>query len=736
MRIGVESYRHFLLPVISFPSVLPLNSQILPGHNQETYQRLQLALEATPPPQLWVAVCDDVPLQRQLAVTLEDRLHQQIERGGTTQLFFTVEAPNLVQQIQEWQQDITQKSPQLLQILGIEQLTHQRSDVQYQFLRSLRGLHPLWQQLGCSLLLWLPRPWLKQVQRSAPILCQTVFEFIGEPTPLLVADTELTKMPPPPIRQWQSWGQPAPEPPSIRQEVPNTLATPEATEVSASSVTQEDGTTAKAASTDLPTFSDSLWQRLQIDLQGMERPLQVDLDLQESESAPPSGFDTVIANSGKTTYPIGAVTVVNNAADSASTEVKPGVDEESGKPPITGSPWSEAQPSEMATTTARDPWTIAYELRDRVQAGDHSLAAVEATIQQYERLEAEAPATPHRTEALNDLGSLYWLWAQQAAETAIYQQRLARSCALYEAALSPLSPSTSADVLSRLHSNLGSVYSLIATYQNPMAYAGKAVKAFHRALQYTPVEAFPTEYATLQTHLGTAYWSLAQHSQEATHLHRAIAAYQEALRQASPQEMPQTYAQLQNNLGIALWSLARHERPVFLLEQAIAAYKSALAHRTLSTNPASCAATHNNLATAYWDLGGHYPEQSSEQKQAWQQAITAYETALMITTQTAAENVAFDVLATHHSVGVVYDQLAIALAPQTEAQSVLLNRAIAHYVKALIGWETEGETATETALQAIIRNLHLQARYLGVEAQRRSLNQMPATWLPQIWSKL
>lgn len=734
MRIEVESYRHFLVPVISFPSVLPLNSQILPGHNQETYQRLQSALEATPPHQLWVAVCDDVPLQRQLAVTLEDRLHQQVGDSSAAQLIFTVEAPNLVQQIQGWQQGITRESPRLLQVLGIEQLTHQRSDVQYQFLRSLRGLYSLWQQLDCSLLLWLPRPWLKQVKRSAPVLCQTVFEFIGEPTPLAPTANEATRTTPNPMRQWQSWGQPAPEPPSIRQETTNTLATPESTTVPASSGNQSgEPTTDTAAAVDLPTFSDTLWQRLQVDLQGLES--------RETEllPPPPAELNMAITQADSAAYPIDAVAVVPDAVDSiddASTEVIPPIHETTDELPISGSPWAEAQPGEVDVAIARNPWAIAYELRDRVQAGDQSMGAVEATIQQYERLEAEDPATPHRTEALNDLGSLYWLWAQQAAAMEIYQQRLARSCALYEAAMSPVSPGTSADVLSRLHSNLGSVYSLVAAYQDPIAYAGKAVKAFHRALQYTPVETLPTEYATLQTHLGTAYWSLAQHSQEATHLHRAIAAYQEALRQASPQDMPQTYAQLQNNLGIALWSLARHERPVFLLEQSIAAYKSALAHRTLSANPASCAATHNNLATAYWDLGGHYPEQSAEQKQAWQQAITAYETALMITAQTAMENVAFDIWATHHSVGVVYDQLAIALAPQTEAQGVLLNRAITHYVEALTGWETDEATATETALQAIIRNLHLQARYLGGDAQRRSLNQLPANWLPQIWSKL
>ncbi len=706
MRIEVEFYRH-LSPVIPSPSVLPLDSQILPGHNQETYQRLQTALEATPPHALWIAVCDDLPLQRQLAITLEDRLRQQVGAIAPTQLIFDVTVPNLGQQMQMWAAQTDH--PPLLQVLGIEQLTHQSSDHQYQFVRSLRSLVGQWSSLNCSLLLWMPRPWLKQVRRVAPDLCQAVFEFMGDPTPLPTATGEQAPPPTPlPIRQWQHLGRPAPEPPSIRQDLPEALTHwPESTAVPAmpgeAQTAESDGS---SVPDDLPTFSEALWNSLQADLDRLER--------REMELLPPPA-DSVDAES------LGELTT-----DLPLTEVMAQA----------GSPWAEAEPSDWSVPLQRDPWLIAYELRDRVQAGDHSAATVQATIQQYERLQAEDAATPRRTETLNDLGSLYWLWAQQAAETDTYQQRLARSCTLYEAASAPISPGTSADVLSRLHSNLGSVYSLLAAHQDPLPYLGKAVKSFHRALQYTPVETAPVDYATLQTHLGTAYWSLAQHTQEATHLHRAIAAYQEALRQAPPQRMPQTYAQLQNNLGIALWSLARHERPIFLLEQAIAAYKSALAHRTLESDPVSCAATHNNLATAYWDLGGHYPEQSADQKQTWQQAITAYETALMIAAQVNSEAMAFDVWATHHSVGVVYDQLAIALAPHTEAQQTLLSRALNHYVQALIGWQSTDTAATETVMQAIVRNLQLQTRYLGIDAQQRSLSQIPADWLPKIWRQL
>jgi tetratricopeptide (TPR) repeat protein len=368
--------------------------------------------------------------------------------------------------------------------------------------------------------------------------------------------------------------------------------------------------------------------------------------------------------------------------------------------------------------------------------GDSSPATLESAIQHYEMLLTYPQSVAHPTEALNDLGSFYWLWAQQAQVITVYVERLMHSSSLYEAALAPVSPGTEAVILARVHTNLGSVYSLLAAHQDPVTYLNKAVRAFVRALHYTPVESFPTEYATLQTHLGTAYWSLAQHTQEGSHLHRAIVAYQEALHHAQPQTSPLSYAQLQNNLGIALWSLSRYGTPIPLLEKAIGAYRTALAYRTLDVDTAGCAATHNNLGTAYWDLGGHYPERSPDQFSAWKQAATAYETALLAVNQLPVEQLGFDPWATHHSLGVVYDQLAIILAPHATVQNPLLKRALRHYVQALTGWQELNTAMIQVAFQAIVRNLQLQARYLGIEVQQRSLSQIPAQWLPEIWRKL
>ncbi len=704
--------------MVTVSSVLPIDSHILPGHNQETYQRLQGFLQATPPYQLWIAACDDLPLQRQLAATLEEGL--QVEAAiASTQLVFSPDNPDLVEQIQTWAQSVSRKPP-LLQILGIEQLTYCGSDQQYQFLRSLRGVLPTWQKLGCSLLLWMPRPWLKKVKRATPALCKTVFQFMGEPTPLstVAADPQYQAVFSP-IRQWQflkesaSFTEAEPQQPEPSREAATTKPATSQSAVSKSEAGTEDIAELEA---EIPTFSEELWHRLEADLTQLENTQETLLPPPVPEVDPPPEDSHGHPSRMPAASDPDAV-----IPDVVATEVSP-----ASAPPVSS---SEAQHFEREISRA-------YELRDRIQAGDHSLPLLQAAIQQYEHVLSDRSVTHQRTEILNDLGSLYWLAAQQSTDVETYQRSLIHSCNLYEAALNPISPNTGSEILTRIHSNLGSVYSLLAAYQDPPQCLDKAVRSFHRALQYTPVETAPTEYATLQTHLGTAYWTLAQHTQAASHLHRAIAAYQEALQYSHPQRMPQAHAQLQNNLGIALWSLSRHERPAFLLQHAIEAYRGALAYRTLESDPIGCSATHNNLGTAYWDLGGHCQERSGTQRQAWQQAITAYETALLAAAQVPPGALGFDPWATHHSVGVVYDQLAIALTPDTAAQQPLLEKAISHYVKALNGWQASGAAMTDTAFQAIVRNLHLQSQYIGIEAQQRSLTQIPAEWLPEIWRKL
>ncbi|NJN20435.1 MAG: hypothetical protein HC812_03520 [Leptolyngbya sp. RL_3_1] len=174
-----------------------------------------------------------------------------------------------------------------------------------------------------------------------------------------------------------------------------------------------------------------------------------------------------------------------------------------------------------------------------------------------------------------------------------------------------------------------------------------------------------------------------------------------------------------------------------LLEAAIAAYRQALAYRTLPADPVGYGATQNNLGTAYWDLGRQYPSGTAQQQQAWLQAIAAYEAALRLSPEQSAQG--FDRWATHHSLGVVYEQLAIQ-APGGKGAAMRpadpFQRAIDHYVQAMTGWQGEQAALAETAFQSILNNLRQQAQALGIEAQQKSLAHIPAALLPAVWRQL
>jgi hypothetical protein len=384
--------------------VLPLNSQVLPGHNQETYQRLQAAVQAIPPHQIWLATCDDLPLQRQLAATLAESLHHR-RRMTVTQQLFDIEQPNLVQQIQGWLPASLTDRPPVLQVLGIEQLTHCGSDVQYQFLRSLHQLWPVWQQLDVSLLLWLPRPWLKQIRREVPHLGRNVFEFIGEPTPIsTIAHQPNFQVAFSAVRDWQFWSSPATE--DELADAP-TDTSPETSSAPASQPPAATSST-DAADAPLPTVSASLWHQLQDDLTDFESSAQPPRQSFGEEATSTPDTDATAANAPEASRP---ATALDQPAEAAARSPQT-MATAPGSAGTAAAAVSQSVPSTFVPLPA--DWAIALELRDQVQAGDHSLPTLETAIHAYESLQPEQPATPQRTETLNDLGSLYWLWAQQA----------------------------------------------------------------------------------------------------------------------------------------------------------------------------------------------------------------------------------------------------------------------------------------------------------------------------------
>jgi len=195
--------------------VIETSSQNLLGLNQQTYVRLKLALSLSLRRQIFIAVCDDLPLRDRLASRLQQDLIQTTaspsERTATTgqtpeyprlvTLKLDLQSPNPVVQIAQWlsfnpppRSSKRRFSVPAFQFLGIEQLTRQPATVQRQFLTHLQGIERSLPVLDSSLLFWMPRPWFRTLPQSAQEFwrCRTaIFEFIGEPRPLALEEESL-----------------------------------------------------------------------------------------------------------------------------------------------------------------------------------------------------------------------------------------------------------------------------------------------------------------------------------------------------------------------------------------------------------------------------------------------------------------------------------------------------------------------------------------------------------------
>lgn len=368
--------------------------------------------------------------------------------------------------------------------------------------------------------------------------------------------------------------------------------------------------------------------------------------------------------------------------------------------------------------------------RDRIEAGEitpHLLATAIETFELY--LRWLPTDDDQRAAGLNDLGTLYWLQAQHQNDRSDLIKGMNHSAELYQEGLK--CNDIDADTVSRLHGNLGAVYSALANYDDSVTHLQSAVTAYRQALPFCSLETNPEEYGTLQNSLGSVYWKLAYYEQPQTYLHRAIAAYNEALRCHHPKTTPSEYAAVQNNLGIAYWSLSRYERPIFLLKHAIKAYRDALTYRTPTTDASACASTYNNLGTAFWELANHPDAPADPQGRSKQNAVIAYEAALKAS-ELAPSNL--DLVSIRHCLGGIYDKLA-RTADDKDSVVGNLARALAHYIAALK--QTPKTSAThESIFKALVRNVSEHYELLGLEGQQSALNQVPAELLPDVMLKL
>ena len=307
-----------------------------------------------------------------------------------------------------------------------------------------------------------------------------------------------------------------------------------------------------------------------------------------------------------------------------------------------------------------------------------------------------------------------------------------RSIGLYKEALESLQPGQDA-LVSQLYSNMGAVYSMLATYQDSADYLNQAADAYRQAVPTCSLETDPVEYATLHNSLGSVYWKLSHYEQAHNNLRKAIAAYRDALSGYHPDAQPLDYAATQNNLGITYWSLARHDDPAVCLKQAISAYSDALNYRTPDEDPAACAITYNNLALSYWDLSKTEDIEPSKALQAQKNAVTAFEAALNVNRNSGALN-NMDSTAIYHCLGDVHGQMA-ETASEPDEISTSLSKSLYSYIQSLQGID-ETSPAFSSRIGAIVANLRSHYTHLGLEGQQAALNKVPGDLISQVLAAL
>lgn len=126
----------------------------------------------------------------------------------------------------------------------------------------------------------------------------------------------------------------------------------------------------------------------------------------------------------------------------------------------------------------------------------------------------------------------------------------------------------------------------------------EAIDAFRLAIDMTPREHKPLDWAAVQDELGIALLTVGERENEAARLEEAVQAFRAALSERTRERVPLEWADTQNHLGAALSILGRRESGTARLEEAVTAYRAALEVQTRKRAPLKWANTQNNLGTA------------------------------------------------------------------------------------------------------------------------------------------
>jgi tetratricopeptide (TPR) repeat protein len=669
-------------------------AQAFSGFNRQTYLRLRLALGLGLRRQVFLSVCDDLPLRNQLCQWLVNDLardslpelqqipdevrasngdHPPGNPSSTPLRLITLtlkpEQPDVQQLIVGW---LTHRRGRVslhqiaFQIVGVENLIRQPAQVQRQFLNSLRSIGRYHDQLDLNLVIWVNQPWFHSIRQSAPEFWRGQtgsFQFSGEVSSSegLMARSGLE------IPFTSADFVYAPPPDSISTTPANPTANPTA------NLTPVVQTVAlnKLLRTWSPNITDpTLTDRLQVIALAEQTPEHNPADL---------------------------VDAYRNLGN----------------------------------------W---YRDTDR-----SNLPLLTLGIQAYRaaltRTDFEDPIA---CDILNDLGNLYWMRSRHQETPDDLYNDLQSAIEQYQKAIFQTDEFQESARYAMLQNNLGATWSELSQQFDPEAHLPHSIAAYLASLRHRPLETFPQQHASTQNNLGTAYWTLAQYQDPLQNLLKAIECYDIALNYYSAAEHPMPHAMIQNNLGTTYWNLSQcenlsqitHETSQDLLIRSIGAYQIALVHRTPEASPNGYAATENNLGTAYWHLSNNEYTDPTSVPDLLDLSITSYHNCLTMVERMIQDDVpqfSFDPYSTHHNLGAAYYRSV------TDGKSVLtidqqkesLNQALTHHIVAWQGWKDQPDYAG-AAIDGMAQALRETQERFGIQLQAKMLSKIPPQILAQV----
>ncbi|WP_414620178.1 tetratricopeptide repeat protein [Calothrix sp. CCY 0018] len=732
------------------------------GWNRQVYHRLKLALGLNLRRQIFIAVCDDLNLRNQVAARLHSTLaypvgqvlYQPIDTQSEAStpayprlvtLRLNLNDPNPIAQINQWlsnypppivggSKDVPGRALPIpsFQMVGTEQLTRQPVAIQRLFLHYLRLTE---QQLSSqadsrflesSLLLWVPRPWLRAIQQSAPQFWRSrtgVFLFAGEPTPTSPNRSAARR-----FSVQRSLDLDSVEEPIINEELTTPASDLDFEQDFEFPPSQGSENALESARESFVAKEENPLSQLEIFTPGMQQEENTEpVNRSNSRNIVPSASD--LPHISKELTELILTTISTTIVDSP--------DQNEQVQQIL----KEIEDLHSQQADEKDIGAAYYRLgniyRVRIEEGQSTLENLMVAILAYQESISYDDSSSVVPDVLNDLGTLYWMLYRTPPNSQEGPAYIEQGIEFYELSLKLISPETHSETYARVQNNLGTAYGDLARFNNPDQNWQNAVTAYTQALRFRTAEMEPLKYAACQNNLGTAYWHLAQYNQPVANLKQAVVAYDHAVVYYNSDEEPLKYGMIQNNIGTAYWNLAQYEREVEHLQLAINAYNEALKYRTPANVPTACAATQNNLGTAYWHLANQPDTDKHEKLNYLKMCIEAYDEALALAHSLKGVSLSFDLFATHNNLGLANYQIGTDkfFTEDKKIRSQYLEKALDNHLQALTGMNQESE-AHQSTISYIVKTIRGFHDELGIQGQNVALSKIPGQLLPEILPKL